>query len=67
MTQLIICRNKFGVKAVMGRTNVGPFAFATGRYLAIKRALLAAMLDRPGFGALAADDEGDGGGGDQVA
>ena len=25
------------------------------------------MLDRPGFGALAADDEGDGGGGDQVA
>ena len=23
-------RNKFGVKAMMGRTNVGPFAFATG-------------------------------------
>ena len=25
------------------------------------------MLDRPGFGALAADDKGDGDGGDQVA
>lgn len=26
-------RNKFGVKAMMGRTNVGPFAFATGQGL----------------------------------
>ena len=36
---LSLCsRNKFGVKAVMGRTNVGPFAFANGqgRYLDMK-------------------------------
>ena len=35
--QLTICRNKFGVKAVMGRTNVGPFAFATGSNNVIRR------------------------------
>ena len=28
---LLVNRNKFGVKAMMGRTNVGPFAFATGQ------------------------------------
>ena len=35
--QLTIRRNKFGVKAVMGRTNVGPFAFATGSNNVIRR------------------------------